>query len=288
MLAVVPEGGTVVDVGANIGSISLPLAASGLRVLSIEADSANAKLLEAGARLSGLSERMRVVTSAVGDHIGEACFMPHGCHGQLVEGDVDGATRVPLITVDALCETEHVDAVDIVKIDVEGAELEVLRGMAGLAGRSNAPYLLVECCPHTLAAYGHTTGELVSLLEEYGYAVYNVDVNRLVRRRPDEVQVTTVMDVLAAKRGVCRLPGWRIEPPMRRQEMVERLIAETYSGNPDCRASAAREARELHPEVLAAPAVAAALNRLSGDAEPTVRAAAAWWRQAQAGARVPT
>lgn len=287
VLALVPEGGVFLDIGANIGSITLPVAASGRHVLSVEAEPVNAELLEASARLSGLADRVRVVTMAVGDHVGEASFMPHGCHGQLVGGAVDGAVRVPLTTVDALVEAERMDRLDLVKIDVEGADFDVVRGTSRLARGADAPYLLVECCPYTLAAFGHTVHELVALLEEYGYVVYNVDVNRLMRRRADEVQVSTVMDVLAAKQGVHGLPGWRVEPPMTRREMIERFVAESLIWNHDQRATLARTARELHPDVLGVPAITAALNRLSNDSEPMVRAAASWWREARAGAASP-
>jgi hypothetical protein len=158
--------------------------------------------------------------------------------------------------------------------------------MTSLAARDDAPHVLVECCPFTLAAYRHTVSELVSQLEEYGYVVYNVDDHRLMRRRPDEVQVTTVMDVLAVKHGVHGLPDWRVEPPISRRELIERLIAESRIWNPDCRASAARVARELHPDVLDLPAVAAVLDGLSKDPAPIVRAAAAWWNEARAASGV--
>lgn len=282
VLALAPPGGTFLDIGANIGSISLPVAAAGRRVLSVEAAPVNAELLEASARLNGLGGRVRVLSAAIGDHDGEASFVPHGCHGQLVEGDIGRSTRVPLRTIDSLVEAERLERLDFVKIDVEGAEVDVLRGMPHLAERTAAPYLLVECCPHTLSSYGHTTAELVALLEEYGYAVYNVDTARLVRRRADEVQVTTVVDVLAAKQGLQLLPGWRIEPPMSREELVARFVYEGRLWNADCRASAARVARELHPDVLALPDVVNALNWLAKDPEPMVRAAAAWWHEAHA------
>jgi FkbM family methyltransferase len=286
LLALVPAGGVLLDIGANIGSISLPLAVSGRHVLSVEADSVNARLLGMSALASGVAGRIRVVSAAVSDRVGEATFMPHGCHGQLVDGDVVGATRVPLTTVDSLIDAEQLQRVDLVKIDVEGADLDVVRGMTSLAARDDAPHVLVECCPFTLAAYRHTVSELVSQLEEYGYVVYNVDDHRLMRRRPDEVQVTTVMDVLAVKHGVHGLPDWRVEPPISRRELIERLIAESRIWNPDCRASAARVARELHPDVLDLPAVAAVLDGLSKDPAPIVRAAAAWWNEARAASGV--
>lgn len=285
VLALVPPGGTFLDLGANVGSISLPVAAAGRHVLSVEAASSNVSLLEAGIELSGVADRVRVFPTAVGDRVGVASFVPCGPHGQLVEPDAEGAIGVPVTTVDALLESSGCTRVDLVKIDVEGAEVDVLRGMPKLARGDLAPRLLVECCPHTLAAYGRTTVDLISLLEEYGYVVYNVDGNRLMRRHPEEVQVTTVVDVLAAKRGVHHLGGWRVEPPMDQLEIIERLIVETSQPNADCRASVAREARSLTGAILRVPQVRTALASLCEDPEPAVRAAAAWWRdRARSGA----
>ena len=282
VLGLVPAGGTLVDLGANIGSISLPVAAAGRRVVSVEAAPVNIALLEAGARLSSVTNRLTVIGTAVGDHVGVARFVPMGPWGQLTGLSVTDAQRVPITTVDALIDSAHIGAIDLVKIDVEGADVDVLRGMDRLARSAEAPYLLVECCPHTLASFGRTTFELVSLLEDYGYVVYNIGDHRLIRRRPDEVQITTVMDVLAAKHGVVRLPGWRVEPPMTVGELAERLVDESQLDNPHCRAAGARAARRLAPEILALPSVTAALSRLRNDTDPVVRAAAAWWRDTRA------
>lgn len=63
-LAVVPRGGTFIDLGANVGSISLPVAAAGRRVMAVEAASVNVELLRASVALSGLARRMRVVANS--------------------------------------------------------------------------------------------------------------------------------------------------------------------------------------------------------------------------------
>lgn len=282
ILALVPACGTLLDLGANVGSISMPVAVTGRHVLSVEADPVNVSLLQTSAVINDVSDRMHVIATAAGGHVGEASFMPHGAHGQILDAPVNGAIRVPLTTVDALVASENIDRVDLVKVDVEGAEMDVLRGMRRLVEHPRAPYLLVECCPHTLAEYGQTTADLVALLEAYGYVVYNVEDNRLMRRRPDEVQVTTVMDVLAAKQGLRRLPGWRLEPPMGPKELVQRLLTESRHTSPDHRASVARVACNLSPEILDLPAVSSALNSLRNDPQLRVRAAAAWWRHARA------
>ncbi len=50
------------------------------------------------------------------------------------------------------------DRVDAVKLDVEGAELAAIRGMAGLLSGPNAPIVLYESNTHTLQFFGDTRG----------------------------------------------------------------------------------------------------------------------------------
>jgi FkbM family methyltransferase len=60
---------------------------------------------------------------------------------------------------------------DFMKIDVEGAELAVLRGAKDFLARDR-PTVLFECTPDGPPAFGYRPGELHDLFVEYGYAVY--------------------------------------------------------------------------------------------------------------------
>jgi hypothetical protein len=67
------------------------------------------------------------------------------------------------------------EPVDVVKLDVEGGEVEALRGMKRLLGRRPDLYLVVECNPGRLAAMGTSADELFSLLESEGFSISQVD-----------------------------------------------------------------------------------------------------------------
>lgn len=277
MLALVPPGGTVLDVGANVGSISLALAASGRRALAVEAAPVNVGLMEAAVALNRMSDRVRLFATAVGDHTGEAHFVPHGPWGRLATPEATEGIVVPLQTVDSLLAAEGVDRVDLAKIDVEGADLDVLRGMTRLLSVEPGPILIVECSPFTLGSFGVTATQLVGFLEAHGYRAYTVDGTRLIRRHAHEVQVTTVTDVLALQGELPSLPGWRVDPPLSPREVVMRFVAESLNENAICRATAAQAARALDPQLLELPEVTAALVRLTEDDDLAVREAAAWW-----------
>jgi FkbM family methyltransferase len=80
------------------------------------------------------------------------------------EGEVIAA---PMITVDALC-VEMDFPPDLVKIDVEGYELEVLSGARDTLAR-HRPLLFLEVHPDRLRQLGHALAEVVRMLESLGY-----------------------------------------------------------------------------------------------------------------------
>jgi FkbM family methyltransferase len=62
---------------------------------------------------------------------------------------------------------------DVVKIDVEGAELDVLEGARGLLSRAR-PLVIFEHVASAAALYGHPPGAVWDLLDELGYATFSV------------------------------------------------------------------------------------------------------------------
>jgi FkbM family methyltransferase len=125
MGSIVP-GDTFADVGANIGVYSISAARRGALVTSFEPNPDIAALLRRNVDLNGVSEHVSVREVAVAARPGELHLLPVGAHG--CAGRID---ELGEITVKAVQLTEHYD---LLKIDVEGYELEVLRGADALLG----------------------------------------------------------------------------------------------------------------------------------------------------------
>jgi FkbM family methyltransferase len=180
LLSALRPGTTVFDVGANIGLMSIPLLVQGpsVRVVAFEPSPNNVEHLRRTALESVFRERWEVVASALGDRIGEVsfyCAAPGlGAFDGLADTGRAGATtavRVPLTTLDAAWEQRGRPEVSAIKIDVEGAELSVLRG-GGACLRATRPVVLAEWNEANLRGFGCDAGALLAFAAESGYDVF--------------------------------------------------------------------------------------------------------------------
>ena len=142
---VLRPGMTAMDVGANIGVLDGPHGEGGRalgRVLAVEPQRQLYQVLNGNLALNGLQNVMTML-GCMGAAVGGALmpapdFRAQGINlGRLSPGEV--GEPVPVATVDGLGLPE----LHLVKIDVEGMELEVLRGAAGTIARCR-PTLYVE------------------------------------------------------------------------------------------------------------------------------------------------
>ena len=62
----------------------------------------------------------------------------------------------------------------LIKVDVEGAELGVLRGLSGLLEADAVPYLIVEVTPEYLVEMGESEEDLLTFLGDYGYSMRRI------------------------------------------------------------------------------------------------------------------
>lgn len=172
-------GMVVVDVGANIGYMSLALASrvgKNGRVFSFEPDPINRAFLEASIRQNSLADRVKVFDCALGEHEGELHLyqdtVNFGNTSAFKENVVDlgEAVRVPVRRLDALVDVD----VDFIKMDVQGAEGAVLRGSQALLEKCR-PTILFEFWPIGLQRAGEHPQAILEFLESLGYEITTVD-----------------------------------------------------------------------------------------------------------------
>jgi len=179
----VRPGDAIVEVGAHIGLYTIAFArrvGPAGTVMAFEPEPANLAALRLHLRMNAVEDRVVAVGAAVSDRPGLIGFASgRGSESRIARGH-DRSVTVPAVTLDAALEGRRVDGL---KVDVEGAELLVLRGArALLADPSRRPrWLLVEVHPFAWEAFETTSDLLVAELARHGYDARGLD-DRIVER----------------------------------------------------------------------------------------------------------
>lgn len=174
------EGDSFIDVGANHGAYSLSAASlvgrSG-RVLSIEPQPALSLLVAQTFRANGFSQSS-VLPFACGEAAGRAdFFVPrassgaagfHKSYSALKKHDTITVLQRPL---DDIVRHFALTGSLIIKLDVEGHELSVLKGASNLI-RARKPIVLMEINPEAMSAAGTNLSELKAMLRTLGCTGY--------------------------------------------------------------------------------------------------------------------
>ena len=145
---------TIVDLGSNIGSTMAHFATlyPSVRVIGVELDSDNAALCAENVRAFG--SRCRVVNAAIWDTDGTVAYSRNGAGEDAYEAtsDSDEGTTVPAISVGTLLRNHGVETVDLLKMDIEGAERRVLNtnttwaeSVKRIIVETHLPYATDEC-----------------------------------------------------------------------------------------------------------------------------------------------
>lgn len=203
-------GMTAWDVGTERGWFTLLMAAcvgrTG-RVDAFEAFPPNVQRLRENLAMNDFPQ-VRVHAAAVSDRSGSMFFEPpddqitghrrylSDCSGvgYLTDTPSPRAICIPTVTIDEVAERERLSRLDLIKLDIEGAETAALRGGRQTLKR-HRPVLVVEYNRATLRRAGSSLQELDDLLAELGYDRLHltttfrpVDLQR-AERLPDEAVV---------------------------------------------------------------------------------------------------
>jgi len=156
------------DVGANVGFYTLlfaKLVGARGRVFAFEPFHRNVEMLRRHVDMNEY-RNVRLFSCALGDFDGHVSFDP-GPNAHMGRIKVEGRVSVPCSRADTLLATGEIEAPDLIKIDVEGAEVDVLQGARRAMERH--PSIV-------LATHGATVHrKCVELLTACGYQVHALD-----------------------------------------------------------------------------------------------------------------
>lgn len=179
------DGGVCLDVGANVGlhtvAMSRRVGPAG-RVFAFEPDPHNFELLEANVRLNGASNVI-ARQCAIGDADGTRRLArnPRNYADCRVTMDMPGWTShdVSMTTLDAALPELSAGALRFAKLDVQGSECRVLRGMRQTLARHPDLVMVVEVFPGGLRQAGASARELIELLADLGFRGWEFTKDRL-------------------------------------------------------------------------------------------------------------
>jgi FkbM family methyltransferase len=169
------------DIGAHVGYYTLlsgAIVGENGRVYAFEPEPKNSKALRENVASAGL-RNVTIFSYAVGNQAGTAKLYVHpegsGYHS-LFPLIAEGLTEIliDVVRLDDLIRRGEVKRADVVKLDIQGAELTALRGAKRLLSEKH-PVLLVEFCPSELRRAHTDPRELLQELRNLGYHLSAVD-----------------------------------------------------------------------------------------------------------------
>jgi FkbM family methyltransferase len=170
--ALIAPGMIFFDIGANAGFFSLLASARCRQVCAFEPLPSNLRRVRQNIEINRL-KNVVVIENAVGDRGGSATlYVPEGDNSGLASLNPRPNARkiaVPVITLDHFVGDQGLERVDVMKIDIEGAEVLAFEGGRKLLSRPDAPDVIFEAHPGSDAA---------NWLAGHGYRIYEFRLQR--------------------------------------------------------------------------------------------------------------
>ena len=185
----VKPGMTVVDIGANIGYYTL-LAAKGVgtegRIYAFEPERASHELLKKN-MCANECTNVSLFTTAISDKESEAILhiskANKGNHSIINlpnrSQEFTTSANITTNTLDNICLSEKITNIDLIKIDVEGAEGLVLAGMQKTLALPKIT-LFLEFFPENLRQAGNDPAQILAMLTSHGFVISNMNSQKRI------------------------------------------------------------------------------------------------------------
>ena len=190
LLGAVRAGDSVWDVGANVGVYAAQFAERGAaNVVCFEpAPAAVVALQQRFSNASGAASCVRIVPIALADRHGTSVFSANGTSPDNQIGVADGnrpTVEVQIRSADEAMAEFALPTPNVMKIDVEGYELEVIQGMPGVLSLKTLRAIFVEVHFSQLhkRKLDKAPAAIVQLLRDRGFHVHWVDPSHICAQR---------------------------------------------------------------------------------------------------------
>jgi FkbM family methyltransferase len=181
IISSIPANGTFLDIGANIGAVSVPVCKqrNDISTFCVEASKRMTRYLQENISVNKINN-CTVFNRAIAaeDGLSVNFFSPEELYGKgsMMPVFTQTAETVSTITLDTLVAENKIDKVSLIKIDVEGYEYHAFKGGEKLLSGENAPDILFEFADWTEElAKAVKPGDAQKLLMEYGYKLFSLN-----------------------------------------------------------------------------------------------------------------
>lgn len=206
-----------IDIGANIGTFTIPVAKAGFQTLAIEALPRNFTLLSQAIYKNAL-RNVIAVHAAVSDSTGVLGITGESAWARIDKYSNNGI-EVPACTLDTLTQIYDFCAATIIKMDVEGAEMAVLAGMERMLAMNPDVEFIFESNAYTCALFEYSFVKLKLFFENKGYNLYCFNKDSLSPCTALSFQESITQDYLATKKELVSCERFTI-----RSQTTEELI----------------------------------------------------------------
>tara|TARA_B100000508_G_C11465832_1_gene282434 strand:+ start:15982 stop:16872 length:891 start_codon:yes stop_codon:yes gene_type:complete len=202
-----PEEGTFIDVGANIGLMSLYAAlktGDDGRVIAFEPNIETYKIAEHNISINSFEDKIQLIKKGLGSKsetkkLYDNWSINRGAASLVKNSDEAQGSEIEITKLDKIIDGR---LVDLVKIDVEGYELEVLKGATSLLKRDHPPVLIVECTEET-EHQDYSRSDLYNFIQDTQprYKFYKLKGTKL--RRSPLIKIDSVDDLPTHDNLIC-------------------------------------------------------------------------------------
>lgn len=179
----------VLDVGANIGWYSLHLAhalrETGVQIYAFEPIPRTFAELTHNIGLNGYGDTIHAFNHALGESAGTVEFYVPAFTGSVAASqrplfpqDDNAAVECRIVPLDTFVREQQLARVDLIKCDVEGSELFVLRGGLDTIAR-HRPIIMLEMLRKWSAAFDYHPNDIIALLRQFGYQCWSLEDGRI-------------------------------------------------------------------------------------------------------------
>lgn len=167
------------DIGANRGYVASALSQKYIKVYCFEPSKKNLEMLRETIQLNNLSNVVEEEVALFSED-GEMEFFEFESHGHHSLGNtqltpITKVTKVKTMQLDTYCSIHNISQIDLLKVDVEGFELEVFTGASDLMKNQKIKKIIFEVNPLVSKNLGRQHDEAFKFLIDNGFLIYTLD-----------------------------------------------------------------------------------------------------------------